>query len=133
LLLETFQSTFRLFSTSIFLWPTTITIVTFSSIVSSLFFLFVPLDEVKGTSLFLYLLTLVKATYILFVLFMRRHTYMLRSVVLSLSLLPFFLYYVTFCVHVILFSSYYMTLCFHAVIIPLYTLLSILDFLIIYI
>lgn len=115
MLLETFQSTFRLFSTSIFLWPTTITIVTFSSIVSSLFFLFVPLDEVKGTSLFLYLLTLVKATYILFVLFMRRYTYMLRSVVLSLPPLPFPLYYITF-----------MLLSFHCI------LFSILDFLIIY-
>jgi hypothetical protein len=115
LLLETFQSTFRLFSTSIFLWPTTITIVTFSSIVSSLFFLFVPLDEVKGTSLFLYLLTLVKATYILFDLFMRRYTYMLRSVVLSLPPLPFPLYYITF-----------MLLSFHCI------LFSILDFLIIY-
>ncbi len=115
MLLETFQSTFRLFSTSIFLWPTTITIVTFSSIVSSLFFLFVPLDEVKGTSLFLYLLTLVKATYILFDLFMRRYTYMLRSVVLSLPPLPFPLYYITF-----------MLLSFHCI------LFSILDFLIIY-
>ncbi len=68
--------------------------------------------------LFLYLLTRVKRTYTLCPLVMRSYTYFLRSIVLSLS--SFFpLYYKIFCVH--------------GIIISLFSVLSILDFLILYI
>jgi len=72
---------------------------------SCLPFLFRHLStEVKGTFLFLCLLKRVKRTYTLFSLVTCSYTYVVRSIVLSLSP-PFFpLYYKIFCVHDIIIS-----------------------------